>query len=76
MTSNIKKNPIKFLDVSKFKYKAPDPSTLDNRWVPVKAIHQVVEHNMDMQDCYLPVHFLDLVDSMPFRSFTVEGDEE
>lgn len=36
-------------------------------WVPVKAIRQVVEHNCDMQDLYLPVHFLDIVESMPTR---------
>ena len=41
---------------------------MNEGWVPVKAIHQVVEHNMDMQDLYLPVHFLDLIDDMPTRS--------
>lgn len=40
----------------------------DNKWIPVKAVHRVIEHNMDMQDLYLPVHFLDLIDDMPTRS--------
>ncbi len=46
--------------------KRPKPEDkFKGKCVPTKAIRVVVEANMDMQNLYLPVHFLDLVESMP-----------
>ena len=69
--------------------KRPKPEDkFKGKCVPTKAIRLVIEANMDMQNLYLPVHFLDLVESMPqldmavrcrnckFHGTEVQGEDE
>lgn len=35
------------------------------KYIETDKLKQMVEHEMDMQDLYLPVHFLDVVDELP-----------
>lgn len=35
------------------------------KYIETDKLKQMVEHEMDMQDTYLPAHFFDIVDDMP-----------
>lgn len=35
------------------------------KYIETDKLKQMVEHKMDMQDTYLPVHFFDIVGDMP-----------
>ena len=35
------------------------------RYIDADELKQKVEHELDMQDLYLPIHFFDVVDEMP-----------
>ena len=36
-----------------------------SKYIGTDKLKQMVEHEMDMQDTYLPAHFFDIVDDMP-----------
>lgn len=36
-----------------------------SKYIETDKLKQMVEHEMDMQDTYLPAHFFDIVDDMP-----------
>lgn len=38
---------------------------MDKKFIDAEMLKEEIEHNWDMQDLYLPIHFFDKVDEMP-----------